>query len=179
MRLADKITLLRVFLIPLMVIFAVLGYKLIFISILLLILLGDIFDGYIARKEDGGTKKGALWDSYADFILGLAIIFLSFFLFWDIYLENKWSIFFLLVMIAIPFIFSFLKFRRVPEYHLISNKINTIGGYAFFIFTLFFGFRPIFLYVVILILSLNTTEKVILILQGKMNAEIKSIFWDR
>ncbi len=86
MRLADKITLLRVFLIPLMVIFAVLGYKLIFISILLLILLGDILDGYIARKEDGGTKKGALWDSYADFILGLAIIFLSFFLFWEIYL---------------------------------------------------------------------------------------------
>lgn len=176
MRLADKITIGRMILVPIMVALAILGWKWSFISLFILILLADVLDGYVARKEDGGTKKGELLDSYADFFVGLSVIVLFFLLFPEVYSENTNIIILLLIMIVIPFVFSLIRFKRLPEYHLITNKINAVVVYTFFIFSFVFGYEIIFLYVVVGCITLNTIEKVMLIGKGKMNAQIKSVF---
>ncbi|MDP7141588.1 MAG: CDP-diacylglycerol--glycerol-3-phosphate 3-phosphatidyltransferase [Candidatus Woesearchaeota archaeon] len=77
MNLANKITLLRILLIPVFVLFLVWNVKYIAAVMFLLIALTDALDGYIARKRKEVTELGKLIDPLADKLLvSAALIFL-------------------------------------------------------------------------------------------------------
>ena len=77
MNLTNKITLLRILLIPVFVLFLVWNVKYIAAIIFLLIALTDALDGYIARKRKEVTELGKLIDPLADKLLvSAALIFL-------------------------------------------------------------------------------------------------------
>ncbi len=176
MRAADKITLARMVILPIAWVYGILGYKEIFAIILSITVIGDIIDGYVARKTDNGTKRGAQIDLYADLITATSTIIFSIFLLREVMIENQILLLILLGIISLPFIFSFKRFRKVPSYHLISNKINAVIGYSFVVHALIFGYSKIFLYILTGSMVLNTIEKLILINKGKMNEHIKSVF---
>jgi CDP-diacylglycerol--glycerol-3-phosphate 3-phosphatidyltransferase len=177
MRLADKITISRLALLPFVWIFALLEQRLIFVSLLLINLLADGVDGYVARKIDKKpTKFGAKLDAYADFIFGASAMFLTYLLVPAILYENKLLVPILIVISLIPFVLSLAIFKKLPSYHLISNKINSIILYGFMFHTLLLGYNQIFLYILGISVILNVIEKVILLSKKKMDENIKSVF---
>jgi len=78
--LANKITILRIILIPLFILPLVVDFKynnIVAAVIFLFLALSDLFDGYVARKYNEVTKIGSLLDPLADKLLvSAALIFL-------------------------------------------------------------------------------------------------------
>jgi len=175
MRPADKITIARTLLLPFMWVFALLNYRLALALLLLLNLIGDILDGYIARKTKKPTKFGARLDAYSDYAVSFSIIIWLYLLIPEIYLDNKILVLVLIAFLSIPFILSSVIFKRAPEYHLISNKINSTIVYIFFFHALLFGYSRVLLYILGVSITINVIEKVILLVKGEMDENIKSV----
>lgn len=69
---ANKITLLRVALIPVFLILAYLGYRIPAVVVFILASLSDLLDGYIARRYNQVSNTGKFLDPLADKVLVLA-----------------------------------------------------------------------------------------------------------
>ena len=74
MTLANKVTLLRIALIPLCLIFLLAGFYGLAAVILLLLSLSDAIDGYIARKYNQVSELGKMLDPLADKILVMTVL---------------------------------------------------------------------------------------------------------
>lgn len=176
MRTADKVTLFRIGLVPFIWLFGILNQRLIFLFLLMFNLIGDIIDGYVAKKTDGGTKSGAMFDLYTDYFTSLSVIIILFLMVPEIFLNNRFLILILGVLGIIPFILSYIKFKKLPEYHLISKVVSAIFGYSFLVYTLFLGYNNLLFYIFTISLVITFLEMTLLIIKGKMNEHIKSVF---
>lgn len=74
MNLPNKLTLLRVAMIPLCILFTLLGWHLVAAIVFVLAALTDFLDGYIARKHQLVTNFGKFADPVADKILSLSMM---------------------------------------------------------------------------------------------------------
>ena len=74
MTLANKVTLLRIALIPLCLIFLLAGFYGLAAVIFLLLSLSDAIDGYIARKYNQVSELGKMLDPLADKILVMTVL---------------------------------------------------------------------------------------------------------
>lgn len=74
MTLANRVTLLRIALIPLCLIFLLLGFYGLAAVIFLLLSFSDAIDGYIARKYDQVSELGKQLDPLADKILVITVL---------------------------------------------------------------------------------------------------------
>ena len=141
-------------------------------------LITDVLDGWIARKFNMQTELGARLDSIADF--GTYIVAISGIFFFKAsdfqpYL-GSFSVFIFLLIFA--HILSLVKFKRLPSLHLYSWKI---GGYiegAFFIVLFTFGFYAVFYYVMIIWGILAFCEHIIIqLIIPKMKSNAKGLYW--
>src|SRR3989338_8370376 len=121
--LADKITIGRILLLPFMWAFAILNYVNALIILLIIDRIGDIVDGYIARRLKQESKFGGKLDALSDMAVYMSIVLWSFLIFPDIYLKNFGAAALLLFFIILPAIISLIRFNEVILFHLISSKI--------------------------------------------------------
>lgn len=149
-----------------------------FVVLLIINLLTDVIDGFIARTFNQQTEFGAKLDSLADIgmyitaILGV-IIFKS-----EDFAPHMVSLGVFIGVFLLPKIISYYKFREFPSLHLYSAKI---GGYSqgIFFFVLFvFGFIPQFYYAVIIwgILSFIEQALIVLIADAPLT-NVKGLYW--
>lgn len=168
----------RIVTFPLVLYFAILKYENLFVIFLIINLITDVLDGYIARRFNMQTELGARLDSIADvgtFVLAITGIFLfkgndlephiiSFITFLGLYLLSN--------------IISLIKFRRFPSLHLYSWKI---GGYiqGIFFFTLFvFGFNVYVYYFMVIWGILSFLEHIIIqLIIKEMISNAKGLYW--
>ena len=163
-------------LLPFLWLLALLEQRVLLLIFVLIYLAGDIIDGYVARKTNTSSKLGALLDSVADWSLALSAVIWSFLLMPEIYTENLNLVITLAILMALPFIFVYLKFKKLPLYHLYSNKITVIIGFTFFLHALVFNYDKIILYLFSTSVIINTFEKLLLISKGQMNEHINTAF---
>jgi len=168
----------RIIIFPLILYFTITKSEKLFVIFLIISLITDILDGFIARRFNMKSELGARLDSIADigtFILAVVGIFifksndfaphlLSFFSFLGLHLLSN--------------IVSLIKFKRFPSLHLYSWKI---GGYiqGIFFFILFvFGFNIFAYYFMIIwgILSFSEHIAIQLIIK-EMKSNIKGLYW--
>jgi len=168
----------RIVTFPVVLFAAVSGHENVFVILLMVNLVTDILDGWIARTFHMQTEFGARLDSIADtgtYILAFAGIFLFKASEFNPYLVS-FSIFISLFVVAN--LLSLLKFKRLPSLHLYSWKI---GGYiqGFFFFTLFvFDFYAGFYYIMIFWGILAFSEHILIQLMiGRMQSNLKGLFW--
>jgi CDP-diacylglycerol--glycerol-3-phosphate 3-phosphatidyltransferase len=163
---------------PVLLYFAINRIERVFVVLLIINLVTDILDGFIARKFNMQTELGARLDSIADigtYILAITGIFIFKIDDFSPYLTS------FLVFIAL-FVFSnllsLLKFKRFPSLHLYSWKI---GGYiqGFFFFVLFaFGFNTYFYYIMIGWGIAAFLEHIIIQLMiHQMKSDVKGLYW--
>jgi cardiolipin synthase (CMP-forming) len=163
---------------PIILAMIILHYQLFFTVLLIISMITDILDGYIARHYNLQTAIGAKLDSYAD---AATILLAIYGMFRFEYAEITPYILPFLILIVFyisVYIFSFLKFKKFSSLHLYSSKIT---GYAQGIFFfILFCFKPyswaFWAMFAISVLSYSEELLVIFLLkQARTNA--KGLFW--
>ncbi len=168
----------RIFSFPIVLYFALASKENIFVILLIIDLITDALDGFIARKFNLQSEFGAKLDSIAD--IGMYILaFVGVLIFKASDFEPhiiSFSIF--MVLFIIPKIISMIKFRTFPSLHLYSSKI---GGYmqGIFIFLLFvFGFYTYLYYIMIIWGIASFLEQIIILfIISEMKSNSKGLYW--
>jgi CDP-diacylglycerol--glycerol-3-phosphate 3-phosphatidyltransferase len=174
----NVLSLYRILLFPFILYMVFIGEKQIFICMLLVNLVTDILDGFIARTFNQKTAIGARLDSVADiFTYLLALAGLLKFQ-WPLLLEYWPLLTLFFVLYIFGFIISFIRFGRVAGLHIYSFKLT---GYlqGIFIFVLFFfGFYEWFFYVMILWgIWANIEDIIILFILPQARSNVKGLYW--
>jgi len=174
----NLITLYRLLMVPVILYFAISGREKLFAIFLIINLLSDIVDGYIARRFKMETEIGAKLDSFADnFNYVLAFIGLIIFKLED-FRPHIASLIVFISMLLITVIVPLIKFRRFPSYHLYTTKI---GGYiqgAFFICIFTVGFITPFYYFMIAWGILGAIECITIdLVIPEMRSNVKGLYW--
>ncbi len=174
----NLLSLYRLLAFPFVFYFAVTRQEDVFVFLLMLNLVTDVLDGWIARAFHLETEFGARLDSIADIgTYVLAVTGILVFKAAEFYPHRvSFGIFLLLFVVAN--VLSVIKFHRLPSLHLYSWKI---GGYiqGFFFFVLFvFDFFPVLYYVMICWGILAFLEHIVIQLRiRRMQSNLKGLFW--
>jgi CDP-diacylglycerol--glycerol-3-phosphate 3-phosphatidyltransferase len=163
---------------PLILYFAVAGKETLFAIFLVINLVSDALDGFIARRFNMETEIGARLDSFAD-NLTYILVFIGICVFkLEEFLPYIVSFLFFIGVLLLTVIFSLIKFRKFPSLHLYITKI---GGYiqgTFFICLFTIGFITPFYYFVISWGILGAFESIaIQMLIPEMRSNVKGLFW--
>jgi cardiolipin synthase (CMP-forming) len=149
-----------------------------FTAFLILNLITDILDGWIARRFNMQTEFGARLDSIADIGTYICAITGVFVFKAGDFAPHLTSFFVFISLFMLANILSLLKFRRLPSLHLYSWKI---GGYmqGIFFFILFtLGFYAALYYLVIIWGILAFLEHIIIQLMiPRMQSNMKGLWW--
>ncbi|HPE58258.1 MAG TPA: CDP-alcohol phosphatidyltransferase family protein [Bacteroidales bacterium] len=163
---------------PFLIFFAIQRMEVIFAWLLIINLLSDILDGYIARKFKLTTQLGARLDSIADIGTYIAAFCGVFVFKLDVFSDHLLSFGIFITLFILSNILSFVKFGRLPSLHLYSWKI---GGYiqgAFFIWLFAVGFNLPFYFFMISWGILAFTEHIIIqLIIDEMKSNAKGLYW--
>lgn len=152
------------------------GQKEAFLIVLLLAVLTDALDGYVARKYGQITEYGAKLDTYADQFLLLSSAYWVYAFFPGI-LEWLTVPFFFIGWIIINNIISLYKHSRLANFHLYTAK--AASGFLQFciLWTIAFGFNEnIFWLSMFLILLAEIEISLVVLLMKKPKTNMKSYF---
>ncbi|NLY87391.1 MAG: CDP-diacylglycerol--glycerol-3-phosphate 3-phosphatidyltransferase [Clostridiales bacterium] len=123
MNLPNKLTLLRVFMVPLFIIVFMMGYYFAALIIFSIASLTDFFDGKIARDRNLITNFGKIMDPLADKIL----VYSALCLFVDIKVIDAWM---LIIILAREFVVAGMRTVAASEGRVLaaelSGKIKTV-----------------------------------------------------
>ncbi len=168
----------RIISFPIVLYFAITKIENIFVILLIINLITDILDGFIARKFNMQSELGARLDSIADvgtFILAITGIFIFK---GNDFAPHLLSFFAFLILYLLSNVVSLIKFKRFPSLHLYSWKI---GGYiqGIFFFILFiFGFNIYAYFIMVTWGILSFTEHIIIqLIIKKMKSNAKGLYW--
>lgn len=113
--------------------------KIIIVVLMYLGLISDIFDGIIARRQNTSTEKLRRLDSQTDMIFWLSIGVSTWILFPELIMSNKIFIYIILMMEAMVYLISFLKFGKETCTHAFLSKMWGIS--LLIAFTSLIGFN--------------------------------------
>jgi len=174
----NMITLYRLLMVPVILYFAISGREKLFAVFLVINLISDIIDGYIARRFKMESEIGAKLDSFAD-NFNYVLAFIGFFIFkMDDLRQHIVSLIIFISMLLLTVIVPLIKFRKFPSFHLYITKI---GGYiqgAFFICLFTVGFIAPFYYFMIIWGILGAVECIAIdMVIPEMRSNIKGLYW--
>lgn len=138
--LANGLTAFRLFIAaPILVIFAVSGWREGFVWMLLASFTSDFLDGTVARLTGGITHFGARLDSWADGAAYCAIT-LGMCLLWPQLVAQEWPAFVAIIAsFFLPGAFGFMKFGRFTSYHTVLVKLAVASTAAALLLVLWDG----------------------------------------
>lgn len=156
--LPNAISLARVLCVPVLVILAVRGAQSAFAALLILALLSDVMDGWLARRLGAVTRRGALLDSTADMLLMTAILLGIWFLHPEVYRDDGWVIYGVVAIWAVAHCASLIRFGRLASFHtwLVRLGIAASSGFAVVLFV--FGYYPWMLNLAGILCTLGAVE---------------------
>lgn len=174
----NLITSYRLLTFPLILYFIFAGNEKLFTVFLIINLISDIVDGFIARRFHMETEIGAKLDSFAD-NFNYLLAFTGLFVFkMEDFRPHLLSFIVLISIMVITVIVSLIKFRKFPSFHLYTTKI---GGYiqgAFFICLFTLGFYTPFWYLVFTWTILSAIEhNIIQMILPEMQSNVKGLYW--
>jgi len=148
-----------------------------FVLLFILAALTDFLDGFIARKFNIMSIKGAILDGYADIVLYCSVLACTWFLFPHVIKKYLFWIAGLLVMQFFSWGFSYYRFSRITSYHTYSAKIW--GASLFVSITFLFVFSRDFLLIpTFIIASISIMEDILITsLLPYWKSDIKHFMW--
>jgi CDP-diacylglycerol--glycerol-3-phosphate 3-phosphatidyltransferase len=175
---ADWFSFYRILAIPILALALIMGSREVFSWLLLLSYSTDAIDGFLARRLNISSARGAQLDSIGDQLTLIAGLVGLWFFEPEFILDN-------LVLIGIAFIpyllqmgIAFLKYGKTTAFHTYLAKSSAILQAGFILWALFFGpVIPLF-YAVIAIGILETIEEIALIfMYDTWVKDVKGVFW--
>lgn len=178
LNLPDYLSIFRIIAAILLLVLALYGFRLVFAGLLLIGLLTDALDGYIARKKNMTTKHGAYLDSIGD-----ACIFLGSFIGIVIFETVFFAQFLIVLLIAgglylLQLGLAFWRYGKPSSFHTYSAKTAAVVQGIFLTSTAFFGPWEWLFFISIFISILETLEEIILLMMFKKPVtNVKGLFW--
>ena len=174
----NVITSYRLFMAPVILYFIISGQENLFAIFLVVNLLTDVIDGYIARRFKMETEIGARLDAFADYFTYI-LVFIGLFVFkLDELKPYLVSAIIFVSMLVLTVIVSVIKFRKFHSYHTVIEKS---GGYVqalFFIGLFTIGFIGPLYYFMIIFGILGAIETIAIdILIPEMRSDILGLYW--
>jgi cardiolipin synthase len=174
----NVITSYRLFMAPVILYFIISGQEKLFAIFLVVNLLTDVIDGYIARRFKLETEIGARLDAFADYFTYI-LVFIGLFVFkLDELRPYLVSAIIFVSMLVLTVIVSIIKFRKFHSYHTVIEKS---GGYVqalFFIGLFTIGFIGPLYYFMIVFGILGAIETIAIdILIPEMRSDILGLYW--
>ncbi len=173
MNLANKITLLRACLLPLIWLFWVLNETYVLLFLLLVNIVGDILDGYVARKLKQETSFGAKFDGFVDGAYYLSVLI------WSLYLLSGFKLGLILITLAtFPSLIALIRFKKMIVIHLWSSKLTAAILFLSFVMGNLIPtiIEEVFL-VSLMVIIINTLERsLILLLRKEIPDNLPTIF---
>jgi phosphatidylglycerophosphate synthase len=131
---------LRLGFVPVLLILSYTGHAEIFLACLVISLLTDALDGFIARRLHATSEIGAKLDSLADLATCLAMPPCAWWLRPEVLREEIVAIVAALLFYATAQIAGLIKFRRLPSYHTCTAKV--VASLAAVAFVVIFANGP-------------------------------------
>jgi len=174
----NVITSYRLFMAPVILYFIISRQENLFAIFLVINLLTDAIDGYIARRFKMETEIGARLDAFADYFT-YVLVFIGLFVFkMDDLRPYLVSALIFISMLVLTVIVSLIRFRKFHSYHTIIEKS---GGYVqaiFFICLFTIGLIAPLYYFMIVLGILGAIETIVIdILIPEMRSDILGLYW--
>lgn len=154
------------------------GNEDLFAILLIINLITDVLDGFIARAFNQQTDIGARLDSIADIGSYILAVWGVFTFKEDIISQHLLSFSLFLGLYLTTIVFSLIKFKRFTSFHLYSSKI---GGYlqgAFFVLLFMNLFYAPYYYLAIGWGILSFIEHLSLqIMLPRLRSNLKGLYW--
>ncbi len=116
----------RIIAAPLLLYLAWLGHSNLFLALVVVLLLSDSIDGFLARRLNEVSELGAKLDSWGDLVTMLSIPLCAWWLWPEILIREAFFVLFVLVAYNLPLLIGFVKFRRLPSYHTWASKTSAV-----------------------------------------------------
>ena len=174
----NVITSYRLFMAPVILYFIISGQENLFAIFLVINLLTDVIDGYIARRFKMETEIGARLDAFADYFT-YVLVFIGLFVFkMDDLRPYLVSALIFISMLVLTVIVSLIRFRKFHSYHTIIEKS---GGYVqaiFFICLFTIGLIAPLYYFMIVLGILGAIETIAIdMLLPEMRSDTLGLYW--
>ncbi len=178
LNIADWFSFYRILAFPVLAVILFMGERQWFTWFLLVSYSTDAIDGFLARRLNLSSARGAQLDSIGD-QLTLVMGLLGLLIFENAFIRAN------LLLIALAFIpyliqmgIAFMKYGKATAFHTYLAKVSAILQAVFILWTLFFG--PVYwlFYLMIVIGILETLEEITLIFMYDAWVEdVKGIYW--
>ena len=148
---------------PVLLMLAILQWRQTFAWLLVLALMSDFVDGWLARKWQCESERGAVLDSIADIVLMVTVIVSIWLLHPEVYTGHWQVIAAVVVLWVIAHAAALLRYGRPASFH--TRLLQTgIGLFAFFSVVLFtWGFIPLLLYLAGVVSFIGGIEQLIML----------------
>lgn len=168
----------RILAFPFILWLAISGKEDLFVIFIVINLLADVADGFIARRLNLVSEFGARLDSMAD-NLTYILAFIGVFVFkWDDFQPHVVSFLIFIGMLVLTVLVSLIKFGRFPSFHLYSTKAGGFIQGAFFMLLFTYGFIEPLYYVMVVWGILAAIEHIaIQMVIPKMRSNVKGLYW--
>lgn len=178
LQLPDYLSIFRIIAAAALVLLAINGLRWIFSSLLLIGLITDALDGYIARKKGRTTRHGAHLDSIGDATIFLGAV-IGILIFETDFFEHHLIIIILaLGMYFLQLGLAFWRYGKSSSFHTYSAKTAAVVQGIFLVSTGFFGPWEWLFYIVIFISILETLEEIMLIfIFEEPVTDVKGLYW--
>lgn len=161
---------------PFMLYLSWMGLRKIFLALLVLSLLSDAIDGFIARRLYVSSDIGAKLDSWGDLATYLTVPICIWWLWPEIVKREAPFVIIILGAYIVPLIAGFAKFRKLPSYHTWGAKIAAVLM-SIAVFTLLMIDISLPFRCAALVQALVACEEVAITLQLKeLKSNVKSIW---
>lgn len=163
---------------PVIVWAALSGHRGLYIVLMLVSLVSDAVDGFLARRWKEETRLGARLDALADsFTLGAGLTGV-----WMFerapFIEAPFWLLLFLGTLALATLVSLVKFRRLPAFHLYSFKLADLALTAFFVAVFLYDFLP---WAYALSMSLATLAALeiiaVALVIDRFRTDLKGLWW--
>lgn len=178
LNIADWFSFYRILAFPVLAVFLIMGERQWFTWFLLVSYSTDAIDGFLARRLNLSSARGAQLDSIGD-QLTLVIGLLGLLIFENAFIRAN---LFLIAIAFIPYLaqmgVAFMKYGKATAFHTYLAKVSAVLQAVFILWTLFYG--PIYwlFYLMIVIGILETLEEITLIfMYDRWVEDVKGIYW--
>lgn len=163
---------------PVILYFIISGKEKSFAIFLVINLLTDVIDGLLARALRCATEFGARLDSAADDLTYL-LAFVGIFVFkWEEFQPHAVSFLIFMGFLVSTIVFSLIRFKKIPSFHLYSTRISGYIQGIFFICLFTIGFITPFYYLMIGWGILGALEHLaIQLIIPRMRSNVKGLYW--
>ena len=178
LNIADYFSLYRFVAVPVIVVCIVLHARVLTAILLLISFITDAIDGYLARKKNIVTKRGAKLDSYGD-LLTLAVGLAAFIVFeTDFFLRHLTVFIIACCFFALQILIAVIRFKQVTSYHTYLAKTTAVFLALFLVITPLAGPIRILYYITAILGIAEAIEEIVITLMLKKPEEnVKGIYW--